>query len=93
MPAEAQQVAENYNNLMEQPTIFYALVFYVFLSGAEGPANIMLAWTYVGLRVVHSLIQNTANLVIARFLVFCVSTLCLFAIAVPRVIALAAATQ
>jgi len=88
IPTQVRAVADNYNHLMEQPTIFYALVFYVYLAGAENHLNILLAWAYVGLRVVHSLIQNTANLVMARFLVFSVSTLCLFAIAVPAVMAL-----
>ncbi|MBT9445906.1 MAG: MAPEG family protein [Hyphomonadaceae bacterium] len=88
IPTQVRAVADNYNHLMEQPTIFYALVFYVYLTGAENPLNIMLAWAYVGLRVVHSLIQNTVNLVMVRFLVFCVSTLCLFAVAAPAVMAL-----
>ena len=29
----ARQVTDNYNHLLEQPTIFYALVFYIVLSG------------------------------------------------------------
>lgn len=91
LPPNIMNVSDNYNHLMEQPTIFYALVFYVYLSGAENPLNIALAWAYVGLRVVHSLIQNTANIVMVRFLVFSLSTLCLFAIAVPLVIALLSA--
>jgi hypothetical protein len=93
IPTQVRAVADNYNHLMEQPTIFYALVFYVYLSGAENPLNITLAWAYVGLRVVHSLVQNTANIVMVRFLVFSLSTLCLFGIAVPAVLALLSATS
>ena len=80
LPSEVQAVADNYNHLMEQPTIFYALVAYVFLSGAESRLNIALAWAYVGLRVVHSLVQNTSNVVTTRFYIFVASTLCLFVI-------------
>ncbi len=88
IPTQVRAVADNYNHLMEQPTIFYALAFYVYLSGAETSLNILLAWAYVGLRIVHSLIQNTVNLVVVRFLVFCLSTFCLFGMAVPSVMAL-----
>ena len=88
LPPSVMNVSDNYNHLMEQPTIFYALVFYVYLTGAENPLNIMLAWAYVGLRVVHSLIQNTANVVMVRFTVFTLSTLCLAAIAAQSIMGL-----
>ena len=77
LPASARQVADNYNHLMEQPTIFYALAFFVVLAGHDGGLAVTLAWAYVGLRVVHSLIQNTVNRVMLRFLVFSISTLVL----------------
>jgi hypothetical protein len=90
IPGPAQWPADNYNHLMEQPTIFYALVFYVYLSGAETGLNIALAWGYVGLRVAHSLIQATANIVMARFLVFSLATFCLAAIVVEQAMKLVA---
>ncbi|HYE44533.1 MAG TPA: MAPEG family protein, partial [Caulobacter sp.] len=67
----------NYNHLMEQPTIFYALAFITYLAGAQSPFAAALAWAYVGLRIVHSLIQNTINRVALRFLVFSLSTIAL----------------
>lgn len=88
LPPNVMWVSDNYNHLMEQPTIFYALVFYTYLSGAEDPLNIALAWGYVGLRVVHSLVQNTVNIVMVRFLLFSLSTLCLAAIAAQQVMAI-----
>lgn len=90
LPGPAQWPADNYNHLMEQPTIFYALVFYVYLSGAETGLNIALAWGYVALRVVHSLIQATFNLVMARFLVFSLATLCLVGIVIEQAMKLLA---
>ncbi|MDE2164684.1 MAG: MAPEG family protein [Alphaproteobacteria bacterium] len=77
LPASVRQVADNYNHLLEQPTIFYALVFYIVLSGHTDELGVLLAWTYVALRVVHTLIQCTVNIVVARFLVFALSTLVL----------------
>lgn len=85
LPPNIMAISDNYNHLMEQPTIFYATVFYVYLSGGENPVNIWLAWGYVGLRVVHSLIQNTGNIVMLRFTVFSLSTICLAAIAIQQV--------
>jgi hypothetical protein len=88
LPDSARQVADNYNHLMEQPTIFYALVFYIYLSGGQDTLYIWLAWAYVALRVVHTLIQCTGNIVNLRFTVFSLSTLVLMAMAVRAVLVL-----
>ena len=77
LPDEANWKAHNYAHLMEQPTIFYAIIIALILMGFDDPINVYLAWAYVGLRVVHSLIQATVNIVAYRFLVFTLSTLCL----------------
>ena len=77
---EAQWKSHNYNHLMEQPTIFYAICFSLQFLDQAGPINIGLAWSYVVLRVVHSLVQNTFNNVMARFGVFVLSTLALMAL-------------
>lgn len=69
--------AHNYQHLMEQPTIFYAIVFALILMGFDAPINVWLAWGYVGLRIVHSIVQSTVNVVRIRFLIFALSTLCL----------------
>jgi hypothetical protein len=86
MPAYARQVADNYNHLMEQPTIFYAICFSLQLLVQTHAINIGLAWTYVTLRVVHSLVQCTFNNVPLRFLVFVLSTLVLAALTVHAAI-------
>jgi hypothetical protein len=88
LPDSVRQVADNYNHLMEQPTIFYALAFYVVLAGHSDTLNVDLAWAYVGLRILHSLIQCTVNNVNLRFAVFALSTLALMAIAARQVLAL-----
>ncbi len=77
LPDGVRQVANNYNHLMEQPTIFYALAFITYLAGLQSPFTAGLAWGYVALRILHSLIQNTINRVALRFLVFSLSTITL----------------
>jgi hypothetical protein len=87
LPAPVRVVAENYNHLHEQPTIFYALVFYTHLAGAADYVNILLAWAYVGLRVAHSFSQIVLRVVMVRFTIFVLATLTLIAIAIRNVMA------
>lgn len=75
-----RSVADNYNHLHEQPTIFYALMFFAALTGGGDTLALNLAWAYVGVRVVHSLVQATANRVVLRFLVFVAGSLVLMAL-------------
>ena len=81
LPSEVRQVGDNYNHLMEQPTIFYALVMVLAVSGEAGLIDAGLAWAYVGLRIIHSLWQVTRNVVMIRFYLFIASTLVLFPLA------------
>ena len=82
LPANVRWKADNYTHLMEQPTIFYALVFALCLIEQGDGSNVWLAWAYVVLRVVHSLVQTLGNKIELRFAVFVVSTLCLFGLTI-----------
>ena len=82
IPDEANWKAHNYAHLMEQPTVFYAIALTLALIGFGGGINLYLAWAYVGLRIVHSLIQATVNIILYRFAVFTLSSLCLLALTV-----------
>lgn len=88
LPSSARQVADNYNHLMEQPTIFYALVFYIYLAGIVDPFFIWLAWVYVALRILHTLVQCTINVVVIRFSLFSLSTIALMVMAIRAVLRL-----
>ncbi|PHY18364.1 MAPEG family protein [Caulobacter sp. BP25] len=74
LPDAARQAADNYNHLMEQPTIFYAAALAIEVAGHGDGMAVHLAWVYVGLRVLHSLVQVSVNLVAVRFLLFALST-------------------
>ena len=76
-PGKAHWPAHNYQHLMEQPTIFYAIVFVLVFMGFDAPINVWLAWAYVVLRIIHSIVQATVNVVRIRFLIFLAATLCL----------------
>ncbi len=81
LPAEIQWKAHNYNHLMEQPTIFYALVMILALGGYS-QIDVMLAWAYVALRVAHSLWQAVVNTIPVRLSLFTLYSVVLVAMAV-----------
>lgn len=86
LPTTARWASHNYTHLLEQPTIFYAIVLILTVAGGGANAtNITLAWVYVGLRIVHSLWQVLVNTIPVRFLIFLISSLCLTALAVRAV--------
>lgn len=76
----ASWVADNYNHLMEQPTVFYATAIALALMGQGDGFNATLAWAYVGLRIAHSLVQVSVNRVVVRFALFMLSGLALAAL-------------
>jgi hypothetical protein len=80
LPAEVRWKADNYNHLMEQPTIFYAVAIVLAIMGVGDGVNLWLAWTYVGMRVIHSLVQSMVNIIELRFALFFISSLVLIAL-------------
>lgn len=82
LPARVRWKADNYNHLMEQPTVFYAVALALAVIGQGSGTNATLAWAYVGLRVVHSLLQALVNKIEVRFTLFFVSSLVLIALTV-----------
>lgn len=77
LPDRAQWKSHNYNHLMEQPTLFYAICTVLALSNAGDGAALICAWIYVALRVAHSLVQATVNILSVRLGLFLVSSLVL----------------
>lgn len=74
LPAQVRWKADNYNNLMEQPTVFYAIALALAVMGRGDGWALYLAWAYVGIRVVHSLVQATWNKIEVRFALFFLSS-------------------
>jgi hypothetical protein len=88
LPNEVKRIADNFNHLHEQPTIFFALVVYCHLAGAADGLNIALAWIYVGLRISHSLVQALWNFIPVRFFIFAASSIVMMVIGVRAALAL-----
>ncbi len=70
----------NYMNLLEIPVLFYVVCLLVYVTGSASPAMLALAWAYVLMRVVHSLIHLSYNDVIHRLAAFTLSNLLLIAL-------------
>ena len=87
-PPEVARVADNYNHLHEQPTTFYALALSAQPAGATDSLAIGLAWGYVSLRMIHSLVQATRNPIPIRFGIFSLGSLVLLALLVRTILAL-----
>ncbi len=75
LPANVRWKADNYNHLMEQPTIFYALALSLALLGEGSGFNLYVAWAYVLLRIIHSLVHVLGNNIKLRFFVFVFSNI------------------
>jgi hypothetical protein len=87
LPANVNWKSHNYTHLMEQPTIFYAAVLILAVAGAATPFLVNVAWGYAILRIIHSVYQATINVVMVRFSIFVLATICLMILAVNAVLA------
>jgi hypothetical protein len=77
LPPHVRWKSDNYNNLMEQPTLFYAVALTLAFVGAGDDLNNILAWLYVVIRIAHSLVQAMLNVIEIRFGIFMAGSLVL----------------
>ncbi|KAL5610345.1 hypothetical protein FOVSG1_005026 [Fusarium oxysporum f. sp. vasinfectum] len=80
LPPFVQWPADNFNNLLEQPTQFYAVMIALTLLGVKDKVTVRLAWGYVALRFLHSIIHVTTNNLNLRFPTFAASSFVLLGI-------------
>ncbi|MDB5698978.1 MAG: hypothetical protein JWN69_1782 [Alphaproteobacteria bacterium] len=83
-----QWKAHNYNHLMEQPTIFYAIALSLALMGRDDCITLLLAWGYVAARVIHSLVQATVNRITVRLTFFLIASFCLLGLTISAALTL-----
>ncbi len=81
-PDQVMWKSHNYTHLHEQPTIFYAIALALALMDQGSGLNLLLAWGYVGLRILHSLFQTMVNIVAYQFAIFSLASLCLLGLTV-----------
>ena len=70
LPDWVERTSDNYNHLFEQPVAFYVVTLSIALINNIETLMVQLAWAFVVIRIIHSLIQLTLNIVLLRFFVF-----------------------
>ncbi len=80
VPDELRLWERHYNNLLELPVIFYFAIFTTIALQLVNPFNVILAWSYLILRLIHAFIHLNGNKVKNRFLAFASSAFVLLAL-------------
>lgn len=88
LPSETMRISSNYNHLFEQPTLFYAVAISIAILGHVDALHVQCAWAYAVLRILHSLVQATIDLVTVRFGLFALSWAVLAVMTVREALAL-----
>lgn len=86
MPAWVERTADNYNHLFEQPVAFYVVTLSIALMNNIEPLMVQLAWGFVFVRIIHSLVQLTINIVLLRFAIFAIGWLIIACMALSQLI-------
>lgn len=79
MLTDSASAADNYSNLFESPVLFYVAILITLMLMVQDSILVILAWTYVASRYLHSIIHVTYNQVMHRFAVFIFSIFVLLA--------------
>jgi len=69
-PKRATQIGNAFDNQFQLPLLFYVLVILAIFTGRASLIFVVLAWLFVGVRIVHAVIHVTHNNVPQRFWVF-----------------------
>ncbi len=87
LPPEIMRVSNNYNHLFEQPTLFYAVALSIAVLGHTDTLHVQCAWAFAILRIAHSLVQATVDIVMIRFSLFCLSWVALVTMTIREALA------
>lgn len=77
-PPAVATPADNFRNLCELPTIFYAVVLYVYATQQVDSAYLVAAWIFFAFRILHSIVHCTFNYIPLRFAVYVISAVALW---------------
>lgn len=72
-PPSIANPSDNLKNLFELPVLFYGLCLYLFVTINVDQLFLIAAWLFVGFRILHSLVHCTANILMLRFALYCIS--------------------
>jgi hypothetical protein len=72
-PPQVSNPSDNLKNLFELPTIFYAIVLYLFVSNQVDAAFVNAAWGFFLFRALHTVVHCSFNFIPLRFALYVIS--------------------
>jgi hypothetical protein len=72
-PPQVSTPSDNLKNLFELPTIFYAVVLYIFVTRQVDASFVGAAWGFFLFRALHSVVHCTFNFIPLRFVLYVIS--------------------
>ena len=88
IPEPVAGAANNLKNLFELPVLFYALCLYLYVTATADSVDVLMAWGFVGLRTLHSIVHCGPNIVMARFVLYVLASALLWAMLLRAALAL-----
>ena len=80
VPPHVVLANRNYMNLLELPVLFYVVCAALYVTGQVDTLAVNLAWAYVALRALHSVVHISYNNVVHRLSLFAISNFVLMAL-------------
>jgi hypothetical protein len=72
-PAQVSNPSDNLKNLFELPTVFYAVILYIYATSQVDAAYVEAAWGFFVFRALHSAVHCTFNFIPLRFALYVIS--------------------
>ena len=72
-PPQVSTPSDNLKNLFELPTVFYAVVLYIYVTHQVDAVFVGAAWGFFLFRVLHSAVHCTFNFIPLRFVLYVIS--------------------
>ena len=72
-PPQVSTPSDNLKNLFELPTVFYALVLYIYVTRTVDSTFVAAAWCFFVFRALHSVVHCTFNFIPLRFVLYVIS--------------------
>ena len=86
-PPGVSSPSDNLKNLFELPTVFYAIVLYLYATNQVDPLYVNAGWVFFGFRASHSAVHCTFNFIPLRFALYVISAGALWLMVVRATIA------
>ena len=87
-PPQVSNPSDNLKNLFELPTVFYAVVLYLYVTNQVDTAHLSAAWVFFVFRATHSAVHCTFNFIPLRFVLYVISAAALWFMVLRAAIAI-----